>query len=179
LQRVLLGLAAVFFPRLAFGADPAAQVVSLSTHPAVALEQGQSCMSSLSFLVAEGFHIQSNPASEDYLIPARLKISSAKGVVPGEPVYPQGSPYRLEGSEKSISTYGGSFAIQVPVEVFSSEKPGRRVLKGSLRYQACDTKRCLFPAEIPVSLPVEVIHGKRKWWRSLKPGQKPPPCPEK
>jgi len=171
--RLFLQVAAAVFPFAGYGAE----IVSFSTPTPAALEQGRSCMASLSFQVSEGFHIQANPASEEYLIPARLKLGSARGVVPGEPVYPPGSPYRLEGSEKTISTYGGIFTVEVPIEVFSSEKPGRRALKGSLRYQACDSKRCLFPAEIPVALPVEVVYGKRKWWRSLKPGEKPPSCP--
>ena len=81
-------------------------------------------------------------------------------ITPGDPVYPPGKPYRLEGNPKDFSTYEDTFEIKVPVRVDAKAKPGEYSLKGKLRYQACDDRVCLPPTTIPVEIRLQVAAKK-------------------
>lgn len=135
-------------------------VVEVRAPAPITLRLGGSAEARLTTAVAEGYHVQANPASDRFLIPLRLALKAKGGVRPGRPVYPLGQPYRLEGSSSDLMTYGGSFEIVVPLEATASARPGEHVLRGVLRYQACDTRTCLFPASLPVAIPVRVLAPK-------------------
>ena len=107
--------------------------------------------------VAEGCHIQANPASNEFFVPTKLQLRARGGVRPKAPVYPPGQPYRLEGMPSEMMTYEDTFEIAIPLEASDSALPGEPVLKGTLRYQACDDRSCLFPVSVPVKLPVRVV----------------------
>ncbi len=113
---------------------------------------GDSVELTLSLEIADGFHIQANPASQPYLIPALLELEAADGLEPGPPVYPPGSPYRLQGTDEDLATYDGGLTIAVPVRIRQDAAPGDRSLGGTFRYQACNARQCLAPATIPVEL---------------------------
>ncbi len=46
--------------------------------------------------VADGFHLQANPSSEEYLVPTKLELVASGGLEPGNPIYPPARPYRLQ-----------------------------------------------------------------------------------
>ena len=106
--------------------------------------------------VKSGYHVQANPASEEYLIPTKLDVKSTADLQAGNPVYPKGQPFKLEGSDKPLATYVDSFVIKVPVKADAKAHPANETLQGVLRYQACDAHSCLFPDSIPVELPVTI-----------------------
>lgn len=124
--------------------------------PPVPLEAGRAGEARIAFRVAEGFHVQANPAANEFLIPVELSVTSACGISAGKVVYPKAEPFRLEGSDETLATYGGRFEIRVALKASRKAQPGACTVPASLRYQACDDKSCLFPATIEWSLPVEI-----------------------
>lgn len=136
--------------------SPPPPVVSVSAAEIVRLAPGGRADARLAVRVKEGFHVQATPASAPYLIPLRLTLQEGSGLAPGVPVYPRGTPYRLQGAESDLLTYEGSFAVTVPLVAAKSAPPGRRTLPGELRYQACDARICLRPASVPVTLTIEI-----------------------
>lgn len=116
-----------------------------------AMEEG-----ALQLTVAPGFHIQANPASGPFLIPASLELRGGEGIRLRPAIYPGGEPYRLQGTNTDLMTYGSTTNIRLPVEAAKTAAPGTRVIHGALRYQACDERSCLFPASIPVTLTIHV-----------------------
>src|SRR5262249_43639529 len=113
--------------------------------------------------VAASYHVQANPASEKYLIPTELQLAGDGALRVGPVVYPTPRPFRLAGGDKDIATYDGNFEITVSVAAAADAKPGERVLRGALRYQACDARTCLPPTTTPVQLTVRVVtSGPRK-----------------
>jgi len=104
-------------------------------------------------VVAEGFHVQANPASLEYLIPLELELRLAEpdSLVSWRPVYPDPVVWRLEGTEDSYLTYAGGFTVGVAVSPAPAAPPGERRFAGTLRYQACDRRRCYAPATVPVA----------------------------
>jgi hypothetical protein len=131
-------------------------IVSVGELTSVTLRPGESTNVAISVVVAPGYHIQSNPASNEFLIPLELQMDDTDDVRFGTPDYPAHESYRLAGTEEDLMTYDGTVTIAVPVTLSSSALSGERYVKGNLRYQACDSRRCLFPASVPVAFKIVV-----------------------
>lgn len=139
------------------GAERHPGPVSVRVSSPVVVEAGRSADAGFMVEIAEGFHIQANPASDRFLIPAELKLGPARGIEPGVPAYPQGRPHRLEGASTDISTYEEAIRILVPLQADEAAELGDRLLRGTLRYQACDARRCFPPALLPVEVAVRIV----------------------
>jgi len=95
----------------------------------------------LRFRVDEGYHINSHKPMDDLLIPTTLKF--APGAVKVEATeYPQGEIIKLLGNGEGLDVYQGEFRLRVKLVI----DPGKSVMTGALRYQACDGAAC-FPAK--------------------------------
>ena len=104
--------------------------------------------------VKPGYHVQANPAAYPNLIATRLTLLPVPGVAVGNPRYPGAKRLRLEGSGEQLLVYDGRFRIVVPMARYAPAVAPIR-LEGSLRYQGCDDRHCLFPQTLPVVLTVE------------------------
>jgi hypothetical protein len=149
-----LGSLSIIYTQVNRPADPVPRV-TVHASP-VSTPAATTVVTHLKIEIAEGFHIQANPASDDYLIPARLSLSGADTALRVEPVYPIGKAYRLKGSEQQLSVYDHATLIAVRIESPSHLAPGSYVLRGALQYQACDHKTCYLPAIAHFDQPVEV-----------------------
>lgn len=132
-------------------------IVTIKALPFVALAPGEAAEARLTVAVTPPYHVQANPASDPFLVPLRLVLRAGKAVKIGRPLYPVGTPYHLEGAPDPLSTYEGTFEIAVPVAAGEDARPGDDLVRGELRYQACDSRTCLFPASVPVVFTVEVL----------------------
>jgi thiol:disulfide interchange protein DsbD len=137
------------------GVTAAPIVLTVLPPPEVQLSAGGSTEATLKVTIKDGFRIQANPASERYLIPARLELASNPSVSVEALVYPPGVPYRLKGADKDLSTYKDSFEIRVRIKA-SAAGPADSSLEGKLHYQACNERICLRPASVPVRIPIRV-----------------------
>ncbi len=109
--------------------------------------------------VADGFHVQANPAASEFLVPLELRLRPLPGVAPGAPRYPAAEPYRLQGSDDPLLTYAGTITIALPLAVDPGVRAGRVALRGTVRYQACDATRCYVPSEVPLEIPLVIVDG--------------------
>lgn len=164
----LAGLTARLDSLMAGGAEgPAAaepgqaggRVLTVGPVEPLSLKPGGSQWLFIPVQVAEGYHVQANPASEDYLIALRLDLRCPEGLTCGPPVYPSSKPFRLKGSDKELDVYDGLMELRLTLSADGDVAPGERTVEGTLRYQACDDRRCLFPATAPVSVPVQVVRA--------------------
>lgn len=131
------------------------EAVSVGNADNVIVSPGDRAVVDLEVTVAEGYHVQANPPSLEFLVPLTLSFRKQHGLRAESVAYPRGEPYHLEGFGE-LDTYGGTFSIRVEIEADLASQPGEFVLRGRLRYQACDDSSCLFPASIRVALPVRV-----------------------
>jgi hypothetical protein len=132
-------------------------VVSVEEPEPVALAADGTAEARIRVRVAEGYKVQANPAANEFFIPTEFTLGPAHGVHAGRPLYPPSRMYRLEGTTEDLPTYQGAFEIVVPLRARPTAVPGHHLLRGELRYQACDSRSCLFPASVPVTLTVEVV----------------------
>ena len=105
--------------------------------------------------LAEGWHVNSNPASHDWLIPTSLIANSDLPVRLAPVDYPPGRPLFLEALGETLSVYDGGTALAGRVEAGAAAGASGE-LRLLLQYQACDDSRCLPPAEISRTLPLTV-----------------------
>ena len=119
----------------------------------VVVAPGRHATAELAFVVADGYHIQANPASADTLIPAVVEVRGGCGVSSGAAKYPPAVPYRLQGADLDLATYSGRFTVRVPLVASSGATAiAGCVLHGTLHYQACDARTCLAPATLAFDL---------------------------
>lgn len=118
-------------------------------------------MVSLNFRVASGFHINSNTPKSEFLIPTALKMDVPTDIALGKIEYPAGKDLSFPFSpDEKLNVYSGDFSINVAVHPLSSVVPGKYVMRGVLRYQACDNAQCFPPKTLPVSFEVKVVKDK-------------------
>ena len=123
----------------------------------ITLGAGSAAMITIPITIAEGHRVQANPASNEFLVPLEITLEADDGIEFGSPAYPPGLPYRLEGTEENLSTYVERVEITVPISAAVDAEVARRQVSGELRYQACNSRTCLFPASLSVELEIEVV----------------------
>lgn len=133
-----------------------AGVVSHEPTPRVELVRGASGEAVVEFRIAEGNHVQANPAAREFLIPTSLELEDGCGVTAGTPVYPPAIAFRLEGTENDLAVWDGTFRILVPLRAHRFARRRDCALHGTLTYQACDLRTCFPPASVGVELPLRI-----------------------
>jgi hypothetical protein len=104
--------------------------------------------------IADGYHINANPASEKNLIPTTVEIASANGITAEKPVYPQALVKKFSFSDKELAVYEKQAAIKVKVK--ASGAKGEKIINGTLRYQACDDEVCYPPTKMDLMMSASV-----------------------
>ena len=160
IRRHLVALAVVAGLDAAPSTAHAIEVVTVQPAPSVEVKPGAGTRVALQVAVKSGYHVQANPVENPDLIPIALKVDAAGSVSVEDPVYPAAKRMRLPGDSRDLVVYDGTFPISLPVKAASDAAAGETVtLRGTLRYQACDDRHCLFPVTLPVTIVVTI--GKR------------------
>jgi len=131
--------------------------VTAGPAPLVTVVQSKSGTVPLSFRVANGYHINSNQPKSEYLIPTALKIDAATDIVIGRITYPEGHDMSFAFSpDEKLNVYTGDIQVNVTVHPLRSVVAGKYVVRGFLKYQACDNAACYPPKQLPVSFELKV-----------------------
>ncbi len=96
--------------------------------------------------ISQGWHVNANPASLDFLIPTRVEPARPGSRI--DVVYPDGSRYHPRFSREPLSVYEGEVEIQV-----RSSAPLPTGEKLALTFQACDDSSCLPPETVELAVP--------------------------
>ena len=126
--------------------------------PLVSAMRAAQTMVNLNFRVPPGYHINSNTPKSEFLIPTALKMDLPTDIILGKIEYPPGEEASFPFSpDEKLSVYSGDFTIALGVHPLHSVVPGKYVMHGVLRYQACDNAACYPPKTLPVSFEVKVV----------------------
>ncbi|MGB9195502.1 MAG: protein-disulfide reductase DsbD domain-containing protein [Terriglobales bacterium] len=140
---------------------PKGPVVTLAPVATVTVAQGSPVTVPFKFSVAGGYHINSNHPKSDYLIPTALKMEATTDIVIGKITYPDGQDMSFAfAPDEKLNVYTGDFKIDVLVRPLHSVTPGKYIMRGSLKYQACDNRACYPPKNLPVSFDVRISKAK-------------------
>ncbi|MFZ6010360.1 MAG: protein-disulfide reductase DsbD domain-containing protein [Bacteroidota bacterium] len=106
--------------------------------------------------VKKGYHIQAHEVADELIIPTRLEIVGDKDFVIKKQVFPPTKKFQLTGTDQQLEVYDGEFEIETSLLVLERIQKGVVQLKGKLKYQACDSVRCLFPRTVEFLVDVVV-----------------------
>ncbi|MEX1063483.1 MAG: cytochrome c biogenesis protein CcdA, partial [Balneolaceae bacterium] len=120
------------------------------------LPAGSSARVAVLLNLEEGWHVNSESPSGDFLIGTELVIGETDGFQVSNIQYPPSKAINFEFSEVPVDVFEGEAPIVVTVTAAESKTPGRYELKGTLTIQACDNEVCLAPSTVDVTIPVEV-----------------------
>jgi hypothetical protein len=135
-----------------------APTLAMAAVPLTTTPRAQPTMVDLNFRVPPGYHINSNTPKSEFLIPTALKMDLPTDIILGKIEYPAGEDASFPFSpDEKLSVYSGDFTIAVAVHPLKSVVPGKYVMHGVLRYQACDNAACYPPKNLPVSFEVKVV----------------------
>jgi hypothetical protein len=139
------------------GYGPKGPTVSMAPAPVVSVRQGKAATVPLSFRVSKGYHINSNRPKSEFLIPTTLKMSATTDIVIGKTTYPDGQDMSFAfAPDEKLNVYTGDFQVDVLVRPLRNVQAGKYVVRGMLKYQACDNAACYPPKQLPVSFDVRI-----------------------
>ncbi len=131
--------------------------VSLVSAPLPTIVRGAPGTVELRFHVANGYHVNSNKPSEEFMIPTALHMGATTDIVIGKISYPAGQDVAFEfAPDQKLSVYSGNFTVEVQVHPLHTVPPGKYAMRGALKYQACDNRACYPPKQLPVEFEVRV-----------------------
>ncbi len=103
------------------------------------------------------YHVNANPASEEYLIPTELKFERSSAFTAPEVEYPAPIEKAFEFSAgKPLKIYEGQALIKFQLKLAATVKPGKLNIPATLRYQACDDKACYPPQRLKLTLALTI-----------------------
>jgi hypothetical protein len=146
--------------------------VTVAPIPPVTATRTEQTKVEVDFRVATGFHINSNTPKSEFLIPTKLSMDVPTDITLGKTEYPVGKDVSFPFQpDEALNVYTGDFAITLTVHPLHSVVPGKYVMHGVLRYQACDNAQCFPPKSLPVSFDVKVV--KEAAQHHANPAQSP------
>ncbi len=136
---------------------PQGPAVKMAPAPVLTIVQGKPATVPLLFRVASGYHINSNKPKSEFLIPTVLKIEATTDIVIGKTTYPDGQDMSFTfAPDEKLNVYTGDFKVDVLVRPLRSVTAGKYVVRGTLKYQACDNAACYPPRQLPISFDVKI-----------------------
>ena len=147
-----------------------------------AYEPGESARVAAKVVVEEGWHVNSNTPTFDYLIPTKLDLELPAGW-PEETVrYPKHEMQTFAFADEPLAVYDGEFVILAELEVPAGAQKGAVEVRGALRYQACNDSQCLPPVTTEATVTLTVGPGGTPvasdlFKASAPPAPEPGPAP--
>jgi len=132
-----------------------AQIVRASAD-ALTIKAGGTTDASVRLQIADGYHINANPASFSYLIATELQVAPAHGLNAGKPVYPASVSKKFQFAPQPLAVYEHEALIKLPVRAAADAPKGTASLPAQVRVQACDEEKCFPPTTVKTDIPVTI-----------------------
>jgi len=142
-------------PLFALNGDGVGEYVSVAvTPPASPVAAGSTFDILVTARIAAGWHINANPASEEFLIPTEIGAAPDTRLEVVRVDYPDGVPLVFEGADEPLSVYDGTVTFRVVLR--APPRGPRKAASANLvmAYQACDNIRCLDPQTLEFAVPM-------------------------
>lgn len=129
------------------------------TSDRTAYEAGAPAQVAALVTIEQGWHVNSNKPTFDYLIPTELTLELPQGWPLAEVRYPQHEMQKFAFADEKLAVYDGDVVILARFEVPDSAKRGAVPIVARLRYQACNDSQCLPPVTTEAKLELQVGPG--------------------
>jgi len=119
------------------------------------LVQGATVRAAVEIRVGRGFHVNANPASEDFLIATAVELD-APGVEVVQVFYPDPLEKTFGFWPEALKVWEGDVIVGVILRVTDAAAMGDTNLDFLVDYQACNDEACFAPAQVTARVPVVV-----------------------
>ena len=162
LKLVIFAILFCLFPTVtAVSTATAAQVNSVVevrvTAPQEPVSAGEAASLTVELEIARRYHINSNRPLQDYLIPTSVEFEPLAGMTFDEAVFPEPEVKKLPVSDTPMSVYERTVTITADMRPSPDFTQDEAVVKGRVRFQACDRNSCLPPVWIPFNVTVPIL----------------------
>lgn len=106
------------------------------------LQRGGKCPIAIELSIADGWHINANPANSEFAIPTEVKITSKQKIKMTKIKYPQHELLHVDGQDDPSHVYGGRVIIYAMLEISAEETADEAELEVEVKIQACNEKTC-------------------------------------
>jgi hypothetical protein len=142
-------------PAAASPAPTAPQVVTASVEE-TAINAGGAGEADITLDIADGYHVNANPASDKFYVATEIQAAPQEGITPGRPIYPHAVSRKLSFSDKPLSVYEGRAVIRLPLRADKTVAKGHHTFRAMIRVQPCNDQACLQPRNIEAAIPVTI-----------------------
>lgn len=127
------------------------------------LPAGQKARVAVVIDVENGWHINTNPARPEFVVPTSVSLKAKHGTKLASIAYPKGKELTIEGFDQPVSVYEGRVMLFGTLEVPKEAPSPTEELTIEIKFQACNDRQCLAPksakltGKIPVAAPGESV----------------------
>lgn len=121
---------------------------------------GQSFEAVIRIEIQDGWHINANPAGQNYLIPTELILPEQPYLSLESVLYSEGEITELASVGK-VPLYHYQSLIGFKGQVSNSAPLGLIEFMSVLRYQACNDQSCLMPTELSVPIQLKIVSSEK------------------
>ncbi|HEX6987006.1 MAG TPA: protein-disulfide reductase DsbD domain-containing protein, partial [Planctomycetaceae bacterium] len=113
--------------------------------------------------VEDGWHINTNPARPEFLIPTTVAVKAKHGTKADKVDYPKGADLAVDGYDQPLSVYEGRVVLFGTLNVPKEAARQTEELTVEVKFQACNDRQCLSPktaklvGKVPVAAPGETV----------------------
>ena len=116
--------------------------------------RNESVQTRIPVTIDAGFHVNSNPAAAENLIPLSVTWSATGPLEGGTVTYPKASKEKV--GDQTLTVYTGSFDLIANFKVSATAAAGPGAVVGKLRYQACNSTTCFIPKTVEIAIPYQI-----------------------
>ena len=175
ISTALVVFLALFSGTSVWSANPVVSIRAIA--PAGSLQPGKPAALTVELDILSRYHINSDRPLQDYLIPTTLQFEPRPGVTFAKTTFPPAQVKKLPVSDSPMSVFEGIVRIEAEIIPAADITLKEVVIRGSVRYQACDDRSCLPPVRQPFSLALPVGYSASSPVSSAIAPEKAEPAP--
>ena len=137
--------------------DSESHVKVEATSTTDSVEAGSTTTAVVIIDIDEGWHINSNMPTFDYLIGTQIELTPITGISVAGITYPDGNNIKFAFAEQPLNVYEGKTIVYLTLNVAENVTLGKNELSGKVQVQACNDQVCLPPSEIEFKLPLFIV----------------------
>lgn len=126
------------------------------------IHPGETFKVAVAATISPGWHIHAHELVDEFLIPTELTLEGKEKIEIIKYSYPEPRMEKFEYSESALQIYDGEVILGALVKADASIELGSHKIKGSLNFQACDSRSCLPPKKIEFEISFKVVPASQK-----------------
>ncbi len=135
---------------------PTPEHIVTASADAVTLKAGARADAQVRLQIAEGYHINANPATFSYLRETKVEVAAADGLAVEATEYPPPVTRQFRFEKKPLKVYEHEAAIRLRLHAAANATQGAHTLRAQVQVQACDEEKCFPPTTLATDIPVTI-----------------------